>query len=379
MPQPSMQRPVATASNTHPKPPNVDTTARRVLLVGPSLEQKGGMASVQKLIFDHAPPGISIRHISTHDEGSMLHRLRVFAIALTTFLSLLLQNKVDLVHLHVSEKGSVLRKILLLLMAKAFRKPTLMHTHGCEFHTFHDGLPRWLQSWVNAALQQADRFIVLSESWRTYYLSHCGLDPARVIVLPNPVKIPAQVPDRTGSKTVHFVFLGRVGQRKGSFDLIEAFARLPVDCRNKAQITLAGDGELKKAQTLIEKLNLTAAVKLSGWIDARQRNHLLQSASIFILPSYNEGLPMAILEAMAWGLPVISTPVGGIPEIVDSGETGYLVNPGDLRGLAAAMQSLIEDDALRQIMGCSARERVKPMDLKAYYSRLMSIYSAASE
>ena len=371
-----MRHPIATASDSHND--SLKPDALRVLLAGPSLTQRGGMASVQKLIFEHAPASIEIRHVSTHDEGSVRHRVKVFAIALATFSQRLLQNKVDLIHLHVSEKGSVLRKILLLLLAKAFGKPALMHAHGCEFQPFHDSLPAWLRDWVNAALQQADGFIVLSESWRAYYIAHCGLDSRRVTVLPNPVQIPEQVPNRANRQRVHFVFLGRVGQRKGAFDLIEAWATLSADCRSKAQLTLAGDGELARAQALIESRKLTASVHLTGWIEAEQRHQLLQSADVFVLPSYNEGLPMAMLEAMGWGLPVISTPVGGIPEWIKPKETGYLVEPGSLKAIAAAMKFLIEEDALRVAMGDRARERVQPLELKTYYRQLLSIYDAVS-
>lgn len=346
----------------------------RVLLAGPSLEQKGGMASVQKLIVGSQLDSIDIQHISTHDEGSVLHRLLIFGRSLAALFSRLLGNRVDVIHLHVAEKGSVFRKILLLLLTKAFRKPVIMHTHGCEFHTFHDKLPGWLRHGVDAALQQADCFIVLSESWKTYYLTHCGLDPARIVVLPNPVEIPASIPDRSNSSVVHFAFLGRIGQRKGAFDLLHAFAGLPADCLHRAQLTLAGDGELEQAQRLIEKLNLKASVKLPGWIDLEQRNQLLRDASVFILPSYNEGLPMAMLEAMAWGLPVISTPVGGIPELIESGETGYLAHPGDTEAISEVMISLIKNDALRLEMGHRARARVESLDLMLYCDKLTEIY-----
>ncbi|MGI8936135.1 MAG: glycosyltransferase family 4 protein [Phormidesmis sp.] len=350
----------------------------QILLVGPSLAQKGGMASVQKLIVGSQLASIDIQHVSTHDEGSVMHRLRVFA-ASVGMLTKRLIGGADLVHLHVAEKGSVFRKILLLLLAKAFRKPVIMHTHGCEFHTFHDGLPGWLRYWVDTALRQADCFIVLSESWKDYYLTHCDLNPDRVIVLPNPVEIPASIPDRSASSVTRFVFLGRIGQRKGAFDLLQAFANLPADCLLQAQLTLAGDGELDRASDLVKQLNVEGYVELPGWIDLEQRNQLLGDADVFILPSYNEGLPMAMLEAMASGLPVISTPVGGIPEVIVSGANGYLADPGDIKALSAAMQSLVEDDALRLAMGRSARKRIEPLDLTLYCERLTKIYRSVLE
>ncbi|MEM8806281.1 MAG: WecB/TagA/CpsF family glycosyltransferase, partial [Cyanobacteria bacterium P01_G01_bin.38] len=159
----------STASNKHSAIPETDQL--KVLLVGPSLTQRGGMATVQNLILGSAPKSVVVKHISTHDEGSVAYRLRVFAIAVIAFTWNLLRNNIDLVHIHVSEKGSVFRKILILLMAKVFRKPVVMHAHGCEFHLFHDNLSRWMRRFVNAALQQADYFVALSESWKQYYVS----------------------------------------------------------------------------------------------------------------------------------------------------------------------------------------------------------------
>jgi glycosyltransferase involved in cell wall biosynthesis len=95
---------------------------------------------------------------------------------------------------------------------------------------------------------------------------------------------------------------------------------------------------------------------------------------VFILPSYNEGLPMALLEAMSWGLPVITTPVGGIPELVISGTNGLLVNPGDIAGLSAALQSLVASEQLRLQLGNAARATVMPFEIGKYFSQLASVY-----
>ncbi len=350
----------------------------RILVIGPALEQKGGMASVQKLILKEMSDTFEVKHLSTHDEGSTGHRVRIFWMALIALTGKLLRNQVDLAHLHVSEKGSVLRKILIMLVLKAFGKPVVMHTHGCEFHTFHEGLPGWMRSLVNASLQQADCFVTLSESWRTYYITQCELDSSRVVTLPNPVEIPATVPDRTGSlPAVNFVFMGRIGQRKGAFDLIRAFAALPN--RAKANLWLAGDGELAAAAALIATLELGDTVRLLGWIDEAERAEILAAAHVFVLPSYNEALPMALLEAMAMALPVISTSVGGIAEFVTDGTEGYLVSPGDIPALSQAMEQLVESESDRQTMGERARDRIRPLNLKYYAQHLADVYTALLE
>ena len=349
----------------------------RVLLMGPALDQKGGMASVQKLILKEVPVAFDTIHVSTHDEGSLLHRGRIFLAGLAVLLGRLIRNQCDLVHLHVSEKGSVLRKILLLWLVKAFRKPVIMHTHGCEFPAFHRGLPGWARSLTNFSLRQADCFITLSDGWRQYYIANCHLDSSRVVTLPNPVEMPETVTDRTlkaESSVVNFAFLGRIGRRKGAFDLIRAFAALPN--REKARLWLAGDGELAAAAALIEELGLGRSVRLLGWIDETQRSQLLARADVFVLPSYNEALPMALLEAMAVALPVISTPVGGIPEFVTDGAEGCLVMPGDVEALSRTMARLAKSETQRRMMGRRARDRVRSLDIHCYGKVLATLYQS---
>ncbi len=100
---------------------------------------------------------------------------------------------------------------------------------------------------------------------------------------------------------------------------------------------------------------------------------------MFILPSYNEGLPLAILEAMGWSLPIISTPVGGIPELVISHKNGLLVTPGNIKQLSSAMELLIENENLRLFLGSNARKNVEPLDIKNCSIRLADIYNSLSQ
>lgn len=353
----------------------------KVMMLGPSLKEQGGMGSVATLILNTAPVNVQMQHICTWDgelsRQSSVHRLQVFTWALISFLGKLLQGEFDLVHIHLAERGSVLRKSIFTLIAIACRKPVLMHAHGCEFHSFHAKLPQGIKQVVNWILQQCTYLIVLSESWKDYYMTNCGLTAEKVVVLPNPVEIPENVPKRANSHKINFVFLGRIGKRKGAFDLLQAFAKLAPEHREKSELTLAGNGEVEQARSLAESLNLKQHITFPGWVDPAQRNKLLSKADVFVLPSYNEGLPMALLEAMSWGLPVITTPVGGIPEIVTHNETGLLVNPSDVQQLAEALRSLIENESLRLDLGSAAKRRMAPLDIKTYSCSLFDLYCSA--
>ncbi len=346
-------------------------------MLGPTLLQQGGVATVENLILQSAPPDVDIQHISTHEESSLARRVMLFVWGLMQFFWRLSSIKTDLVHIHFAERGSAFRKAIAMPLALLFRKPVILHAHGSEFHTFYAKLPEWLKQVMAGIFRQCTYLIVLSESWKAFYTENLGLKPEQVAVLANPVEMPPTVPHRAGSDRVNFVFLGRIGQRKGAFDLIQAFSMLPSEQQSKSALILAGDGEVEPARQLIESLNLGDRVTILDWINTQQRNELLAKAHVFVLPSYNEGLPMALLEAMSWGLPAITTPVGGIPEVIAQAETGLLVNPGDIQQLSDALQLLIANEDLRLSLGTNARARVAPLDVKNYCRLLADIYRAA--
>lgn len=346
----------------------------KILMLGESLERQGGIVSVEKLILEEATPDIIYKFIPTLPKGSSVKKIVVFLQAIVELFWRLLRGEADLVHIHVSEGGSAFRQAITTFVVLLFRKPILMHTHSSNFHEFYSELPQWIKQWMSWVFGNCTRFIALSESWGKYYIENLALNPERVIVLPNPVKIPREVPQRLDSKTVNFVFFGRIGQRKGAFDLIKAFASLPDELKIRTKLTIAGDGEGEKARDLVKNLNLTDGLTIFDWVNQEQRDAMLAKADVFVLPSYNEGLPMALLEAMSWGLPVITTPVGGIPEVVTNTQNGLLVTPGDIQQLSEAMQSLIKDEKLRLSLGRAARISVAPLDVKDYFGSLSSIY-----
>lgn len=216
--------------------------------------------------------------------------------------------------------------------------------------------------------------IVLSDSWKTFYCNNLKIDPEKVIVLPNPVKLPAVVPARSESNTVRCLFLGRLGERKGTFELLRAFAALPAETLERATLTVAGDGEIEKAKLLAAELGISERVEFVGWVGREACDRLLEDSHVFVLPSHNEGLPMAVLEAMGWGLAVITTPVGGIPELVTPDDDGLLVEPGKVEELTTALKTLIEDGATRQRLGERARSRVTPLSLDTYMDKLADLY-----
>jgi glycosyltransferase involved in cell wall biosynthesis len=348
----------------------------KIIMLGPSLLQQGGISGYEKLFLEYAPSEVQIYHIITHNEGAIVLKVMVFLKAIWKFLWMLIKEEVDIVQLQISQRGSVFRQAIMALLAWVFHKPIIIHAHGSQFHLFYIGLPNSIQKLLSWVFCKCQRLIVLSESWKSFYIENLGLKPEQVVVFYNPVKVPAEVPLRSVSRKVNLLFLGRIGQRKGAFDLIKAFSLLQTEYKTRSSMIIAGDGDIDEARNLVTTLNLQNYIQLPGWIGSDERDILLSKADVFVLPSYNEGLPLAMLEAMAWELPVIVTPVGGIAEIVTQSENGLIVNPGNVEQLSDAIKSLIENEDLRLSLGYKARKSVFHLDIKNHWISFLDLYSS---
>jgi len=343
-----------------------------VLQLGPALSVRGGVSAVERMIVDSLGQTIELRHIPTTVDGHFWRKLRAFTASIATLHRALRQDRKLLVHIHFASRGSTLRKMLLAGMALRASRPLILHAHGGGFDRFFDSLPAFLQRVLRRTFARADRLIVLSTQWRDFYVQRLGVAPSKVSILNNPTVLPRRVPQRFGRDRVQFLFLGRIGEQKGVFDILSAFVSLPDDLRRRARLVFAGDGDV--AELVSRAGEHARAIELHSWVDAEQRNALLEASDVFLLPSYREGLPMALLEAMAFGLPVITTNVGGIPDVVTNGCEGELIDPGDVPALRAAMCKLIEDESLRIRLGERARKRAEQFDVSHFSAELARIY-----
>jgi glycosyltransferase involved in cell wall biosynthesis len=342
---------------------------QRALVVSTSMRTRGGVASYVRML--RGTPlweTWRVEHVTSHRDGSRAIKAGTFARAVAHYLAALLLRRPDLVHLHMASNGSFVRKATLFWLAWAARVPAVVHLHGAEFHLFHARLPRPLQAVVRATLTRAAVVVALGDRWAREL---AAIAPAaRVVPVPNAVRVPAVAARRQGAAP-HTVFLGEIGDRKGAFVLIEAWARLAPGTR----LTLAGDGAVDRARRLIAEHGLEGSVQVRSWLQPAQVGELLADADVLVLPSRNEGQPMAVLEAMAHGLCVVASEVGGIPELVDDGRSGLLVPPDDVEALAAALRKVLADDGLRAALGAAARERaLKEFDVDVVWRRMDTIY-----
>lgn len=301
------------------------------------------------------------------DRGFVLRQF-VLISALVVYVWALISRKVSIVHCHAAMRGSFWRKSLFAIIGRAFGIPTLFHLHGSEMKSFYANQSRWAQRVISRQLERASRVIVLSESWKAFVLS---IAPgSRPIIVPNYVLIP-DAPTSIRESTITLLFLGLIGPRKGTFDLLEAFAGARARHAN-LRLIIGGNGQTSNAIKMARELQIADVVTFAGWVDGPAKTALLETADIYLLPSYNEGLPVSVLEAMAYRLPIITTPVGAIPELITDGVEGRLVSPGDLLALENSICELAEDSALRRRLGQAGYERVSNYYSQAVVLPLMS-------
>ncbi|GGE01029.1 polysaccharide biosynthesis protein [Aureimonas endophytica] len=296
-----------------------------------------------------------VRLIHSYVDGGVVKRQWVLVQAIFAFLLCLARNRVELVHCHAAMRGSFWRKSLFAAIARRFGIPVVLHLHGSEMKTFYNSQKPFVQRLIRGRLERATRVVVLSKSWEDFV---SAIAPrARITVVPNYVTVPAEIQPQPGSEK-SILFLGLVGQRKGAFDLIEAFRDVAA-AEPAARLTIGGNGETEKAGDLVRDFQLDGVIRLAGWVDGAAKQRLVRESAVYVLPSHNEGLPMSVLEAMAAGQAVVTTRVGGIPELITSEEHGLLFDAGDRSALSQALRRLLSDGELRDRLAAAGRRRVE--------------------
>jgi glycosyltransferase involved in cell wall biosynthesis len=330
---------------------------KRIVMLGTSFDAWGGIASVVKAyrdggLFERLP----ITYLATHFTGSSLQKIRLFVCAWLSFVAMLALGKVALVHVHAASDASFWRKSCFLLPAFLFRARTVLHIHAGAFPDFYQArCGRFAKAAIRYVLDRVDSVVVVSNPLQRFVESISSNRSVRVIY--NPMPLPALV-EFSARAQAHLLFLGRLGHAKGSYDLLRAVHQL-VQRHPDLRLILAGNGELAQTREAIRALGLDNNVEVLGWVGVRAREQLLARAAVCVLPSYAEGLPMSVLEAMAAGLPVVASAVGGVPDIVTDGIEGRLVAPGDVAALVDALDAVLADDTLRRRMGTAGRNKAE--------------------
>jgi len=333
-----------------------------------------GRTIAYALIAAEHTPDLTLSVIDSYGTFGIIFMPVFFAAACLRLILACALRRADIIHIHMSQRGSALRKSILLLLAKACGARVVLHLHGSRFGDFFDGLPTWLRRLMVWVMAQADRVIVIARVWERY-AAEIGLPRQQVILIHNGVPDRGPRHERAAHQhPVRLLALGELGVRKGTDDILEALNN-PALRDQGWRAVLAGNGPVTDYRDRVATAGLSDRIEIPGWVDTATVGQLFNEADILLLPSYHEGLPLAILEALAAGVAVIATAVGGIPDAVINGETGLIVPSGDPAALAQAISRLIADPDLRRELARNGRRHfVNTFDLNITFSHLTAVY-----
>lgn len=342
----------------------------QVLFLGVSKKTKGGMTAV---LVSYDKYIENMRFIPTWKLGNKLVKswYALQALVRTWFL-LTFDKKIKIVHIHGAANASFERCKMFIGLAKKCGKKVILHEHAADFVEYYESSDD--KQAITETLRKCDALIVLSQSWKEYFAS-IGMDSDKIHVLNNIVSPPMLLPEKhVADGKLHLMYMGEISKRKGGFDLLKAVADNKDYFKDKLVLKMGGnevDGDIK---AYIKNHGLESFVSYEGWIAGQKKIDCLNWEDVYILPSYNEGLPIAILEAMAYSHPVISTPVGGIPEVIETGKNGILVQPGDTMAIAEAIKFYIENHDAIGVHGNNAYQVVQNFFPERVFGDLKKIY-----
>lgn len=338
-----------------------------VLMIGPAASKtlSGGIVAVIDNIVQHLDKKFIIKRIITmRPSERIVKRLGIYLRALfLIFISSLNKNQ-KIAHVHMASKNSFYRKSFIIILLKLCHIPILIHLHGGKFHIFFSKeLNPIMQKYVKWIFSLADKTILLSHNWQKWYKE--TINTSASVVIYNGVKSyynKNSLPLEKRNNTI--LFLGRLDTNKGIYDLLYSFKDV-LETVPDAMLKVGGDGEVRKCKEFVKELNIETQVEFLGWVPEENKYQLFNESKIYILPSYNEGLPMGLLEAISAGIAVISTKVGGIPEIIENGNNGLLIEPGSKKQISKSIIFLLKNPDKSTQLGIKAKEQfLNSFDIK---------------
>lgn len=295
--------------------------------------------------------------LDTRGDGSAVASFGMLLLALGRIAKGRLTGGLAGVHVNMAERLSLFRKAVVVVFTRALGLPVVLHLHAAQLHHFYQQLAAPLQWLVRWSFSRANQVVVLGRESQAFVVDVLRVPADRVCIVINGVPQPAvqRRPEDAAAPTRRLLFLGNLSERKGVSDLIAALGISQVARQAGFEAVFAGKGDIAGYQTKAELAGVSQVVKFAGWADQQLAATLMANADVLVLPSYDEGLPLAILEALANGTAVICTPVGEISHAITAGTEALFVPPGDVRALAAAIDAVLGQPDLRRSLQKNGR------------------------
>ncbi len=326
-----------------------------VLLTTPDPQMGGGVAHCYRVLRPHLSSSVEYLIVGARNPGERGVRCgwRMLRDYLH-FCRRLRSGSYDVIHLNTSlGPKALLRDGLFLLLAKSLGNRVLVFWHGwdptCERMIRHRLLPLFRRICL-----RADACIVLATQFQSVLREFGYNRPIylQTMVVPDEVFLRADRQKRGKARgdALNILFLSRVEKAKGIYEAIDAF-RIVQKKHASVRLTIAGDGsELESAKEYVRSQKIERVTFL-GWVHGRSKVEAFTNADLYLFPTYHEGMPNSVLEAMAYGLPVITRPVGGVRDFFENGRMGFLTESKEPEVFASLLDGLIADEPLRCRMG----------------------------
>jgi glycosyltransferase involved in cell wall biosynthesis len=369
-----------------------DTKLPRVLLCGHLPPPMSGIGTYYQLLLNSSLPArVNLQFIDTslrRRSGSVTGKWSlsnlVSAISdCARFTKKIVEYRPELCHIATSVGLSFLKHSLCIVIARIWGSKVLLHPH-CSFYFFYERQGKAWQCFIRRIIGLCDGVVILSSEWKKLEEVAPG---CHLYYLPNAIDLlqyvdigQERIESQWEKTCLHILYLGHIGEQKGSFDLLCAAKTIlkkdpgvVFDIVGQEQVI----GDIKRLTAEINNAGLDRYVHIQPGVMDKEKIDIFRSADIFVYPSYHEGMPMAVIEAMACGLPIVATKVGGLPDLVHPGSNGILIPAGEPDQLAEAIHQLITDPHLRKSMQkVSLQQAQENFDVEKLVLRLVSIYRA---
>lgn len=341
-----------------------------VLYIGPDhRNHRGGIGAVLDVYSKNIQP---FKFVPTYVTKSFLRQITTYVSAIFSLIWWCITDReIKILHIHHASRGSFVRKSLMVLIGKLFGKKVILHIHGGGFHQYYKR-SRLMKPYIRLILQMSDAVVCLSQMWKNYYSTTFKLK--RLAIINNVIDRAIITHDNGQNGSLKLLFLGHVNDKKGIFDLLDVLASNRDDFGNKVKFTIGGIGEVERLEKTISDKQVNEDVNFAGWVNGKKKAELLNKCDVYVLPSYFEGMPISILEAMSYGKPVISTTVGGIPEIVKPGFNGWLFQPGDRDALNSIIKEAMQNKHLLKEYGNNSLKISKDYTPESVFQSLKDLY-----
>lgn len=339
---------------------------------------KGGIAAVvngyrnSKLEKDY-----KMKYVESYKDGGKIIKLFKAIKGYFQFGKVLILEKPEIVHIHSSFGPSFYRKLPFIYLASWVRIPIINHIHGADFDQFYTNASARKKKIIKKAYDKCSIIIALSEEWKERLSSIVDYRKIRILENYSILHEDAYTERLKRACNNQVLFLGELGCRKGCYDIPLVAEKVAAVVPN-VRFILGGTGneiDEKEIKNLVAKYGVENIIEFPGWVREKQKEKVLRDADVFYLPSYNEGMPMSVLDAMGYGLPIVSTNVGGIPKLVHNGVNGICCDAGDINTMATGIIDLLTDDKLRNKSASASIDIAKKRySLDVHIQILESIY-----